>query len=90
MVSQKSKMNSKVFTFPMSRNHSSKSQKREFWSNFVLQYLQWPSQHLKFHNMKPIKVVKPTLKKSCAGKGLGSSSHFKSDLCSFCSLQISP
>ena len=35
--------NSKVFIFLMSRNHNSKLQKYEFCTNFVLQYLHWPS-----------------------------------------------
>ena len=36
-------MNSKVFNFSMSRNHSWKSQKCEFWTNLKLKYHQWPS-----------------------------------------------
>ena len=78
-------MNSKVFNFPMPKHHSLKSQKHEFWTNFVLQYLHWPSlAHYFFHNVKAIKVVfKPMQKILCASMGLESSSHLKSDLCSY-------
>ena len=37
------KIDSIVFILLMSRNCSSKQQKYEFWTNFGLQYLQWPS-----------------------------------------------
>ena len=51
-------MNSKVFNFPMPKHQSLKLQKHEFWTNFVLQYFQWPSlAHYFFHNVKAIKVI---------------------------------